>query len=43
MDEDQEQLQGEETGEQEAESDTTPAPEVPEQNDPEAVALKKRT
>ena len=42
QDEDQEQVQGEETGEQEAEGDVTPAP-VPEQEDPEAVALKKRT
>ena len=42
QDEDQEQIQGEETGEQEAEGDVTPAP-VPEQEDPEAVALKKRT
>ena len=42
VDEDQEQVQGEEAGEQEAEGDVTPAP-VPEQEDPEAVALKKRT
>ncbi|XP_020600716.1 triple functional domain protein-like isoform X7 [Orbicella faveolata] len=42
VDEDQEQVQEEETGEQEAEGDVTPAP-VPEQEDPEAVALKKRT
>ena len=42
VDEDQEQVQGEETGEQEVEIDVIPAP-VPEQDDPEAVALKKRT
>lgn len=42
VDVDQEQVQGEEAGEQEAEGDVTPAP-GPEQEDPEAVALKKRT
>lgn len=43
VDEDQEQTQGDETGEQEAECDTMPAPGIPDQEDPEAVALKKRT
>ena len=43
VDEDQAQTQGEENGEQEVESDISQAPGAPEQEDPEAVALKKRT
>ena len=43
MDEDQAQTQGEENGEQEAESDICQPTTAPEQEDPEAVALKKRT
>lgn len=43
VDEDQGQTQGEETGEQEVGSDITQSTSAPEQEDPEAVALKKRT
>lgn len=43
VDEDQEQIPGEEAGEQEAECDIGLSTPVPEQEDPEAVALKKRT